>query len=121
MWRSIFKAHELFRFGVRRRIGDGSNINILLDHWIIGGDSLIVKSRHPALVDRTVSSLLQMDKKDWDMDIVKDLFINDEVELILSIPLSVSNSQDPWLWLKEVSGVYFVKSAYRSLDEAHVV
>ena len=55
------------------------------------------------------------DMKEWDLEILRDLFIEDDVQQILKIPLSSSRTEDSWLWIEGEKGVYSVKSTYCSL------
>lgn len=53
----------------------------------------------------------------WDMDLVLDLFNERDVALILDISISTATIEDNWFWKLERSGSYFVKSAYRLLQD----
>ena len=55
------------------------------------------------------------DMKEWDLEILRDLFIEDDVQQILKIPLSSRRTKDSWLWIEGEKGVFSVKSAYHSL------
>jgi hypothetical protein len=57
---------------------------------------------------------------DWNEDLICEIFFAPDVDSILSIPLR-STGGDDWLaWSKEKSGIYTVRSAYKSLMEALV-
>uniref|UniRef100_A0A803NUV7 RNase H type-1 domain-containing protein n=1 Tax=Cannabis sativa TaxID=3483 RepID=A0A803NUV7_CANSA len=53
----------------------------------------------------------------WDVDLVRDLFNTRDAQLILSIPLNSSRSDDVWFWSFESSGNFSVKSMYRHLQQ----
>lgn len=54
--------------------------------------------------------------RSWDVDLVRDIFIQRDANMILATPLSESNS-DSWYWRKEKSGVFSVKTAYTLIQE----
>lgn len=55
---------------------------------------------------------------DWDCDLMRDIFIQEDVEKILKIPISLMNQEDKWIWLGDNKGQYTVKSGYRVLSRA---
>ena len=59
-----------------------------------------------------VNSLFCVDHMAWDMDTVKDLFIERYVNMIQSIPLSFRHSKDVFSWRWDPKGIYTIKSAY---------
>ncbi|KAF4394346.1 hypothetical protein G4B88_018496 [Cannabis sativa] len=76
-----------------------------------------ITSSHSSLVNCKVSQLMKIDQREWDHDIITDLFIPSEAQLILGIPLSNQAVDDVWYWCKETAGFYSVKSAYRHIQE----
>ncbi|KAL8131971.1 hypothetical protein AgCh_007755 [Apium graveolens] len=52
----------------------------------------------------------------WDVDVVKDVFIDRDAKLILSIPLRDADS-DCWFWKWDKKGQYTVRSAYTAIQE----
>ena len=61
----------------------------------------------------TVQQLMTVDGKNWDKDLVADIFNQRDQALILNIPLSCRSIADQWYWLHERNGMYSVKSCYR--------
>lgn len=59
---------------------------------------------------------MTMDGKEWDVDLVHDMFNSRDANLILTIPIR-SSQADTWYWRKEKMGHYSVKSAYAALIE----
>ena len=59
-----------------------------------------------------VSSLIDEDIRCWKVDKVKRQFLPFEAETILNIPLSYNLPKDSIIWMRNKSGVFFVKSAY---------
>ncbi|XP_074349748.1 uncharacterized protein LOC141689374 [Apium graveolens] len=62
-----------------------------------------------------VSSLLDTDGN-WDVDLIKDVFDERDVNIILTIPLNKA-AQGSWYWRQEKMGSYSVKSAYYLLQD----
>lgn len=116
VWRSILASQHLVCNGSVRRIGRGETVSIWKDPWLPNvGQSKILTPVWNGLEDAKVCSLMVSDKMEWDLEILKDLFIEADVQQILKIPLSSSRTDDSWLWIEGGKGVYSVKSAYRSL------
>lgn len=116
IWRSVFAAQELVRRGARKGIGNGRSVLIYKDPWLPSEDESMVKLGDQSLLGEKVSSLFVIGEKAWDADIVRDLFTVEEARCILGIQLSSREEEDYWYWLKEKSGDYSVKSAFRWLQ-----
>ncbi|KAM6553695.1 hypothetical protein CsatB_014457 [Cannabis sativa] len=116
VWRSIWESQDLVRKGVRWCIGLGNNIPILQSPWLPDDVNPFVISDHPALSTATASNILTPDGSQWDVEILDDLFVDRDKHLIMSIPLSDNNLEDHFVWSKETSGFYSVKSAYNLLQ-----
>lgn len=69
----------------------------------------------PVTVDRIVASLLYIQIKEWDIDVIKDVYNSRDQKKILEIPLDESNTKDVLYWRLENTGMYSVKSAYKML------
>ncbi|XP_060972488.1 uncharacterized protein LOC115720321 [Cannabis sativa] len=88
VWRSIWGAQDVVRLGATRVIGDGTTTNILGTSWLPNVHNRCVSSTHPGLQNNTVSSLMQMDNRDWDSEVILDLFPTHEADIILGIHLT---------------------------------
>jgi hypothetical protein len=62
-----------------------------------------------------VSKLIDAESGTWKVDLVRSNFIATEADAILNIPLRRGGGDDFWAWSLEKTGIYSVKSAYRSL------
>ena len=60
-----------------------------------------------------VQQLMTADGKNWDKDLVADIFNQRDQALILNIPLSCRSRADQWYWLHERNGMYSIKSCNR--------
>lgn len=74
-----------------------------------------IHTRSPSLHNQMVSSLLDVDGS-WDVDLIRDIFDDRDVNIILSSPLN-NAAQDSWYWRKEKMGSYSFKSAYSLLQD----
>ncbi|KAM6543366.1 hypothetical protein CsatB_007813 [Cannabis sativa] len=58
---------------------------------------------------------MKPDSRQWDLELIEDLFESRDVELIKQVPLSVNLESDSWFWNKDPTGFFTVKSAYTHL------
>lgn len=71
-------------------------------------------SNSEVLQGQKVSSLMCMDQKQWDVEVVTDVLNTRDANLVLSIN---EETRDTWYWRKEKLGNYSVKSAYALIQE----
>lgn len=117
MWRGIFSSLEILKKGVRRKIGNGENTLVWGDLWLPDMLHGVVKTTpYEQLKNIKVCSLMTSDGKQWDNEILEDLFHSADCQLTRSIPLSVQVVADTWYWLPDDKGVFTVKSCYRILQ-----
>ena len=114
MWRSILAARKVVERGSRWCIGNGESVQIWKDRWIPNPDSFRVISpvgAHSRM--ERVSSLLDTERRGWDVERVRNTFLPHEAEVILSIPISAGFLADSILWVGTPNGKFIVKSAYK--------
>ena len=107
----------MLRYGVRWRVGNRRSIQILEQPWLLTTDHPYVTPDTAALQGHAVNSLMCMNKMEWDMEVVHDVFNERDQEGILAIPLSTPEQVDKLYLRFEESGIYSVKSAYRKLQD----
>ena len=93
---------------------EGKIVHIWKDRWIPSPESFKVTSPigvHTGM--EKVSSLLDTDRKAWDVVKVKNLFLPHEAEMVLSIPISGTLPEDSIVWAWTSNGSYSVKSGYK--------
>ncbi|XP_074328110.1 putative mitochondrial protein AtMg00310 [Apium graveolens] len=116
MWRSILAAQEMVKQGGRRWIGDGQDTRVWQVQWLpCRQNGLITSEMPPELEQMRVNSLMQTDCKAWDEELVRDLFNDRDMDLILRIPLSIRSNFDSWYWVHDNDGHFTVRSCYRQL------
>lgn len=110
------EAHVILKQGAVRRVGTGKSVNITKDPWLPSMDPY-VQTNNEAIKDKMVDVLMVTDRREWDVDLINDIFIERDAQLILSLPLNNAKS-DSWFWKWNRLGEYMVKSAYDAIREA---
>ncbi|XVE70171.1 hypothetical protein DITRI_Ditri10aG0050800 [Diplodiscus trichospermus] len=83
--------------GLRKKIGNGNDTSVCRDPWLMDNSNPFIEISMPKeLQEIQVSALMLPHGGDWDVDLIKDLFSDRDVALILSIPLSQRNYADSW-------------------------
>ncbi|XP_042987456.1 uncharacterized protein LOC122315549 [Carya illinoinensis] len=112
IWRSVWGALELLQEGLRWRVGNGRSIRIWRHKWLPTPSSFCVQAPISALDARArVSELIS--NGEWDVELIKSIFRQEEVEQICSIPISKSNADDRLIWGCTKTRLFIVKSAYQ--------
>lgn len=119
MWRSILATRKVIERGSRWCIGNGESVQIWKDRWIPNPDSCRVISQvgaHSGL--ERVSSLLDTERRGWNVARVRNTFLPHEDEMVLSIPISAGLPADSIVWAGITNGKFTVKSAYKVAQKA---
>lgn len=64
-----------------------------------------------------VSDLIDDESKEWKCDLVRQCFLPQDADTILSIPLSATGARDRVIWAENKNGRSTVKSAYKLAQE----
>lgn len=97
IWKSICASRRLIKEGGIIQVGDGHMIRVWSDPWLPDKGHFKVQMAMPAgLDDFMVSELISQDDRCWRREIVCELFEERDVDLILSIPISICNCHDMW-------------------------
>jgi hypothetical protein len=116
-WRAILAGREALKLGLIKRTGSSQSISIWEDCWLPNSATMRPMGRLKETDLVMVNELLTA-SNDWNEPLIRGIFFAPDVDSILSIPLR-STGGDDWLaWTKEKSGIYTVRSAYKSLIEA---
>lgn len=59
---------------------------------------------------RVVTDLISNGDRQWNVGLIQDLFMEDTAEAILRLPTLIPLVEDHWVWTKEPSGAFSVKS-----------
>lgn len=97
-----------------RRIENGVDTNIWGWPWLADtGDPKLLTPCTPQLCNAKVCGLMAPNGT-WDVDVLNDLFVADDVSRILATPVSPA-LRDSWRWKGDIKGMYSVKHGYRIL------
>nr|XP_023888394.1 uncharacterized protein LOC112000487 [Quercus suber] len=80
---------------------------------------LVVSPRPNANLNK-VSDLLLHNPRQWNLDLIDNVFYPWEVDVIKGIYVSEDSTEDNLIWPLTPSGDYFVKSAYKMLSSANL-
>jgi ribonuclease HI len=111
-WRSILRGIALLKEGIIWRVGSGESIDAWKDPWIPSGSTCRVRTPDEMEEPVMVSDLIDHGTTQWDEDVLRAIFLEEDVEEILKIPLR-QGMEDSVAWSLDKKGVFSVKSAYR--------
>lgn len=97
-WRSIWNSRIILQKGCRWRIGCGHNVNVWNDPWLRDICNFLINT--PPISDcefMKVSDLMIPGRKEWDYELLMELFNERDVYEISNIPLSVGAFKDVWV------------------------
>ncbi|XP_024156304.1 uncharacterized protein LOC112164321 [Rosa chinensis] len=97
LWRSILAGRPVLKAGTRWRIGDGTQINIWNESWILNCSPCLVQRPTHSPVEM-VSDLIDASTKQWIPPIIHGIFQPSVAAKILSIPLAHWNGIDKHYW-----------------------
>jgi hypothetical protein len=93
-------------------VGDGENINIWQDPWIPSSHDRKVTTLRGNTVYTKVCQLIDHISAQWDVSLLRSIFIQIDVDRILRIPLNSQGFEDFIAWSFSAHGMYAVRSAY---------
>ena len=111
-WRSIQFGKELLKQGIRKHIGNGKSVSVWVDAWIEGDVRRrpLMKNIFVDLLLK-VSDLIDVDNNCWNLETLKDLFFEEDIQRILKMRV-VADQEDYWVWVHNRNGSYSVRSGY---------
>ncbi|KAK3230019.1 hypothetical protein Dsin_001900 [Dipteronia sinensis] len=112
LWRSLCWGCGLLDLGTRWRIGTWSSVRIFEDRWL--PRPVTFKVITPKVENgiwfvrhlRTASG-------DWNVSLIKNMFVKDDANAILSIPCSLNQRDDSLCWHYTPDGNFSMKSGYK--------
>ena len=95
-------------------MGDGEQVQIWKDKWLHNPSTYrVVTPENLGLQVTRVCELIYGDQMEWKEHLVCQVFLPQDVDAILSIPLSTHGARDRLIWAESKNGKFMVKSAYR--------
>lgn len=117
-WRSIMATKDIIEKSFRWNIGNGKRVHIWDDRWLPTPESFkVVSSQGLHTEVEMVSSLIDAERRDWNVAMVKNTFLPHEVEFILGIPISSRLSKDSLTWAWTPNGRFTMRSAYQVVQK----
>jgi hypothetical protein len=117
-WRSIWTAKSFLQEGAVWRVGNGQPIRIREDRWLPNSKNF-ANSASGAVInqDARVSELLNLENIWWKIDVVHNMFNEEEAREICGIVVCPRTRSDQLVWAGEKNGKFSVKSAYHMAKE----
>lgn len=89
VWHSILTAKDLILAGSVLKVGKRDDITVWTEPWIPETyNKIITTPVIPGLENIKVCSLFREDQREWDCDIIRDIFNTNDVDRISIIPFS---------------------------------
>ncbi|CAN0856618.1 Uncharacterized mitochondrial protein AtMg00310 [Linum grandiflorum] len=111
-WSGILYGRELLLHGGRWLVGTGTQIHTLTAHWLPTSPPSI-----PSLLPTTLPIPLSVDglivEGYWNEPLLRSIFQEHRVQLILSIPLPQTFVSNQFIWHFCHNGIYSAASGYR--------
>lgn len=106
-------ACDVLKNGLILRVGDGSDVRIWGDKWLLSPTSFSIQSLHRILaMDARVKELINQYTKWWNYCLIKEILNAEEAHIICQIPLSPIKAKDTLIWRGTTNGVFSVRSSY---------
>ncbi|KAL3519796.1 hypothetical protein ACH5RR_017945 [Cinchona calisaya] len=90
------KRFYLLEEGLRRRVGDGKQIDTWEDKWVAGSSDGRIRTPKPNNCEQEMVSDVIRDCR-WDEELIRNIFIEEDIDRILSIPFSTTGVKDRWM------------------------
>lgn len=94
-------------------MGDGNDIKNWGDKWIPAPTSCSIQSPRKILEEGAkVVKLIDQDTKWWIINLIKEVFREEEARVICQIPLSPGRQKNLFIWRGTSNGEFSIRSAY---------
>lgn len=108
-WRSILRGIGIVKKGMIWRVGDGVGLNIWDDPWLPRDSVRKPLTPRGATLLTEVTDLLDPVSGSWDTSLVKDIFWEEDAEVILALPVH-GGREKSLAWHFDKHGRFSVKT-----------
>ncbi|XP_043709023.1 uncharacterized mitochondrial protein AtMg00310-like [Telopea speciosissima] len=116
-WRSILEGRKVVESGLLWSIGNGNKVNIWSSNWIPSHHNFKIQGQRPSRCHlEKVEDLIDHGNRVWNMDLLNQLFSEEDREAIKKIHLSVNPSEDYVCWGGARNGLFSIKTVYHLLS-----
>lgn len=117
IWSGICAAKDELKKGFRWVVGNGKDILVGSDPWIIGKENHKLDEGYAIDTSMKVEELLYPNLGGWNIEKVNALFNERDARAILSLRIPRSNTPERVAWTNTIDGCYTVKSGYKLWQE----
>uniref|UniRef100_A0A453D706 Reverse transcriptase zinc-binding domain-containing protein n=1 Tax=Aegilops tauschii subsp. strangulata TaxID=200361 RepID=A0A453D706_AEGTS len=107
-WQSLWSGIQTFKKGYIWRVGDGTQISIWDDPWVPSSPNRRVMTRRGNIIITKVSELINLESREWDKQLIRDIFWPVDAQRILNIPLALGMMEDFVSWNYNRTGIFTV-------------
>jgi hypothetical protein len=117
-WQSIYQAIDLIHKGSCWKIGNGQLVNIWEDNWLVyqNGYKTFTPQANHYNINKVEDIMLLQHQKNWNTNLIDQIFLPFESDLIKQIPLIDVPMDDRLMWPYSKDGIYSVKIGYNLLQ-----
>ncbi|XP_074347086.1 uncharacterized protein LOC141685908 [Apium graveolens] len=111
IWQGIMTAKTELQKGFRWIMGDGESINATKDPWLrLKADFCVENSHIYSGRDELVTAYIKQDTREWNIPLITEKFVSEDVQAILSVPIPQRRTRDRLVWSHSTTGA---KEGYR--------
>jgi hypothetical protein len=113
-WQSIQQAIEIINKDSCWKIGNGQNVKIWEDNWLIfqNGFRVLTPQAEYNTISKVSDIITYQPYKTWNTSLIDHTFLHFERDQIQQIPLIMEHNEDQLMWTYTKEGAYSVKSGY---------
>ncbi|KAI8548093.1 hypothetical protein RHMOL_Rhmol07G0245500 [Rhododendron molle] len=112
-WLSLLQGREILYKGLRWQVQNGESIRFWEDRWVPSSPNFRISSPKPVECDiEEVKDVIDQVKGSWKKELLTKVVTQEEMQELLSIPISQVNRKDHLVWHYTKNGSYSVKSGY---------
>ncbi|KAI8548092.1 hypothetical protein RHMOL_Rhmol07G0245500 [Rhododendron molle] len=112
-WLSLLQGREILYKGLRWQVQNGESIRFWEDRWVPSSPNFRISSPKPVECDiEEVKDVIDQVKGSWKKELLTKVVTQEEMQELLSIPISQVNRKDHLVWHYTKNGSYSVKSGW---------